>query len=221
MKKSRLAVFFTLMLLANFALAACSPLNWKALDRGSNTEFETANPGFFDVGIGYAHIPNVATKTTNRAANGLMATIKAYPCGRWYAPRSKSNETDVIKKLVAATVLQHKAGVADNEKTASEADAENALKGYLNQSDLYPLIGEDWEDRLSVFYGRSMGNFDSDAIDGPINVVGVGFDVVPEFALILGAAFLQPAGTTSNKTQYIFGVQMNLNAFQTMRSFVD
>lgn len=216
MKVFRLLVFIAMSLLGNFSFAACHPLSWKAFDRGSGTEFVTANPGFFDVGIGYAHIPNITTKITNRAANGLMATIKAYPCGRWYAPRNKASEADVVKKLLEAAE-QQKNGV---DGTAA-ADAEKALKGYLNQSDLFPLVDERWRDRWSIFYGRSMGNFDSDAIDGPINVVGVGFDIAPEFAFILGAAFIQPAGTSTNKTQYIFGVQMNLNAFQAMRNLAD
>jgi hypothetical protein len=75
--------------------------------------------------------------------------------------------------------------------------------------------------RASVFYGRSVGGFDSKLIDGDINAFGLAYDIAPMFSLIWGRAWYnvmgQPGLADTSKTEIIFGVQINLNAFKTMR----
>lgn len=63
-----------------------------------------------------------------------------------------------------------------------------------------------------------MGNFDAPVINGAVNAIGIEFDVAPEFAVMFGAAFFQPAGTSETRRYGIFGVQMNFSAFEAFRN---
>jgi hypothetical protein len=67
--------------------AGCGELEWKAKDLSTGQTFQTEKPGYFDVGLGYASIGTVAGGLT---ASGILATIKVYPCGKWYAVRKGS-----------------------------------------------------------------------------------------------------------------------------------
>jgi hypothetical protein len=75
--------------------------------------------------------------------------------------------------------------------------------------------------RVSLFMGRSVGGFDSKAVDGDINAFGIAFDIAPEFSVVWGRAYYnQPVQTgvaNSSKSGTVIGVQLNLNAFKAMR----
>lgn len=75
--------------------------------------------------------------------------------------------------------------------------------------------------RISLFMGRSVGGFDSKAVDGDIDAFGIAFDIAPEFSVVWGRAYYnQPVQTgvaNSSKSGTVVGVQLNLNAFKAMR----
>lgn len=173
----------------------------------------------------FAYIPSA--NAAGSAASGIMATVKAYPCGRWYATKKKATESEVVdsitkaseKKMAATQASGGQATQANANAETSKSEAAQSLNGYLEQGELYPLIGETWHNRISFFYGRSMGNFDTPIINGAVNAIGIEFDVAPEFAVMFGAAFFQPAGTSETRRYGIFGVQMNFNCIRGIQEF--
>jgi len=70
--------------------------------------------------------------------------------------------------------------------------------------------------RISAFYGVSAGNIDNGGIDSTVNVFGVGFDITPDFALLLGRAFFEADNETDDA--WFFGVSLNLYAFRDLIS---
>jgi hypothetical protein len=194
---------------ASNAWALCGePLAWKT----SGGE-ETANPGFFDVGGGFAQL-NSAT-STGQAASGFLVTIKAYPCGRWYAPKKKVSSTDV-----SAAAQKAKEAAQANQAQANQAFNKTLTDFVAGQTELFPLQGADWRNRVSVYYGRSPGNFDSN-IRGSVNSIGIAFDIAPEFALIVGKGFYQTNSGNNGidtRQKIIFGIEMNFNAFSVFRN---
>ncbi len=83
-------------------------------------------------------------------------------------------------------------------------------------SEAYPefYIVEDrakWFHRLSVFYGRSTGDFGG-SIDGAADLVGIGYDVAPQFSLLAGWAFVDREDDSDSSM--FFGTSINLNAFK-------
>lgn len=75
--------------------------------------------------------------------------------------------------------------------------------------------------RISLFYGRSVGGFDTNLVQGDVNAFGVAFDIAPQFSVVWGRAYYNQAaqiGTAATSiSNIIFGVQINLNAFKAMR----
>ena len=182
---------------------------------------DTEPPGYFDVGGGFAHINSANTE--GASASGVLVTIKAYPWGRWYAARKKSSTKDVLEKVKNVLVPQKKA-----DGTVDPVALENAKSEYVDtvrnllekSNEMLPLHGDTWYRRLSVFYGRSAGNFDETTIKGDVNSIGIEYDIAPEFALMLGVAVYQvaiPGGRFDTQEHLIFGVQMNFNAFSAFR----
>lgn len=186
--------------------AGCGELEWKAKDLSTGQTFQTEKPGYFDVGLGYASIDNVSG---GLAASGMLATIKVYPCGKWYAVRKGSTPKEAAEKVVQAA-----ANPSDAEK---KAEAEAELRGLFEERDIYPLVGEEWKHRFSIFYGRSLGNFDPTSIDGEVNAIGIGFDIAPEFAVVAGRAMFRSKGAAGDSGRWLIGVQMNFSAFSAFR----
>ncbi|GAB5606547.1 hypothetical protein [Sideroxyarcus sp. TK5] len=186
--------------------AGCGELEWKAKDLSTGQTFQTEKPGYFDVGLGYASIDNVAG---GLAASGILATIKVYPCGKWYAVRKGSTPKEAAEKVVRAA--------ANPSDTAAMAAAEIELRGLFEDRDIYPLVGEEWKHRFSIFYGRSLGNFDPTSIEGEVNAIGIGFDIAPEFAVVGGRAMFRTKGAAGDTGRWMIGVQMNFSAFSAFR----
>lgn len=75
--------------------------------------------------------------------------------------------------------------------------------------------------RVSVFYGRSVGGFDNKVVEGDINVFGLAVDIAPQFSIVWGKAYYKQVaengGPAASKSSNVFGVQLNLNAFKIFR----
>jgi len=192
---------------------------------------DTESPGYFDVGAGFAQIDTAGS--AHAAASGVLLSIKAYPWGRWYAPRKKISTESVLEKVQKNLDLQQKSinansltpsadtPITTDEKAKAEYEYLEAVRNTLAKStELMPLHGREWYHRLSVFYGRSPGNFNETAIKGAVNAIGIGFDIAPEFALFVGKAYYQEdiPGGAETRQHLIFGVQMNFNAFSLFRN---
>lgn len=181
---------------------------------------DTEPPGFFDIGAGFAQIDTAGT--THAAASGMLVTVKAYPMGRWYAPRKQTSKNDTQDKLQKMLKKQSNAAVKNSEQAAAEYEYLEAVRNSLEPSkEFYPLHDAHWIHRFSVFYGRSPGNFNETSVKGAVNAIGIGYDIAPEFALFFGKAYydeLLPSGTTESRQHNIFGVQMNFNAFSAFKN---
>jgi hypothetical protein len=190
---------------------------------------DTDSPGYFDVGAGFTQIDTRGS--TDAAASGVTVSIKAYPWGRWYAPRKQRSKEEVVKKSQVVADKQQKITDSKNtaemqtayeEKAKAEYDYLEAVQGVLSASkELYPLQDAKLYHRLSIFYARSPGSFNETVIKGAVNAIGIGIDIAPEFALIIGKAYydeLLPGGAAESRQHFIFGVQMNFNAFSAFRN---
>ena len=176
---------------------------WRSRDGHGN--FQLNDPGYFDVGGGVGHI--IHTNSQAQASTGFLLTLKAYPWGRWYSSKKAPTAKQIALDLA----------------TKSPADAGKALEDYLsNQTALYSVADQNhWYNRISVFYGRSFGNFDPSTIRGNLDAIGMEYDIVPEFAFMVGEAFYEinlPNNGFDTKHHIIFGIQMNLNAFSAFRN---
>lgn len=69
-----------------------------------------------------------------------------------------------------------------------------------------------WQNRLSVFYGASAGEFSGGGLESTLHAVGLGFDITPEIAIIAGWSFYDKGADTDNGP--LFGISLNLYAFQ-------
>lgn len=76
--------------------------------------------------------------------------------------------------------------------------------------------------RLSFFYGRSVGGFDDKVVQGDINVFGIALDIAPQFSVVWGRAYYKQAsengGPNPSRSSNVFGIQLNLNAFKIFRN---
>lgn len=225
LKKKLVVAGLVSSLIASSAWAAEPVPSWKGQVGKDAPSFELANPGYFDVGGGFAYIDQA--NYLGQSATGWMVSIKAYPKGRWYAPRRKVDPLQVAQKLnSAATAQAQPATASDGTPTVAAktmADATQALSDYLeNQKELFQVVAPESAtgSRWSVFYGRSLGNFDNTTIKGNVDALGVAFDIAPECALVFGVAFYQADlanGSFETKHKPIIGIQMNLNAFSALR----
>src|ERR1039457_1264671 len=127
-----------------------------------------------------------------------------------------TEKTDAEKKAVADKAVADKANadVAQSMQTALNDFGNNYA---LAELDVWHNLGR----RVSFFLGRSIGGFDSKAVDGDINAFGIAIDISPEFSVVWGRAYFnQPAQTgvaNSSKSGAVIGVQINLKAFKAMR----
>jgi hypothetical protein len=77
----------------------------------------------------------------------------------------------------------------------------------------------DFINRFSVFYGRSVGDFDSGGLQSEVNAIGFGFDVSPDLAIQLGWAFYEVdegTGMADSDGSVYFGVSLNLYSFKAL-----
>ncbi|MDF1837900.1 MAG: hypothetical protein P1V35_08530 [Planctomycetota bacterium] len=120
------------------------------------------------------------------------------------------------RKAIRAFRTKIEAGASSPSLTPEQlAQAFAAVDAGL-ESQAYPefYIVEDranWFHRLSVFYGRSTGDFGG-SIDGAADLVGIGYDVAPQFSLLAGWAFVDR--DDDSDSSMFFGTSINLNAFK-------
>lgn len=253
------------------ALASCSSL------KPSTLRYEQVDaPGFFDIGVGYGRVSDTRN-TDNDDAQGLIASFKAYPLGRWYGePKASAVQSGVLPDDRAAVGAIQRfspddrkalrdsrgANVAGNAAASREvrdayqrlerllwnADAEmgsnvrealrklvngeavdsseeNALLGFARGTGAAPkwhVIKErdEWYNRFSIFYGRSVNDFDSGGLQSEVNVVGIGFDVSPDLTLQAGWSFYEVdetgLGQIDSDSSLFIGVSLNLYAFKSL-----
>lgn len=207
------------------------------------------DPGWFDVGAGFAVIQKA--NSLGESASGNLVTLRAYPFGRWYAPLKSVSQASTDKISANLAVLRAKTDQAEQkkkfkeenpinisaqqeaDKTQQEADkAANdvamSMQAALNDfGSMYAVQGESEGSsyllrRISFFYGRSIGGFDTKVVQGDINAFGVAYDIAPQFSVIWGRAYYNQAAqngiTKTSASNNFFGIQLNLNAFKTMRN---
>jgi hypothetical protein len=134
--------------------------------------------------------------------------------------------TDSAVKLELAKLRA--LGVAQSAQPLNDEEREQ-LKSIIDGTDSPPnwhVIKERdaWYNRMSVFYGRSVANFDSGGLSSEVNVVGVGFDVSPDLALQVGWAFYEVdedgSGMTDSDGSFYFGVSLNLFSFRSLANAI-
>ena len=111
--------------------------------------------------------------------------------------------------------------VSPNELTDFERDV---VASFITPRDVAPkwhVIRErnEWYHRFSVFYGRSVSDFDSGGLESQVNVVGLGWDISPDLALQVGRAFYEVddgSGMVDSDSSWFFGVSLNLYAFKAL-----
>jgi len=254
------------------ALVSCSSLKPSELPYA-----QVDPPGFFDIGVGYGRVADTRD-TDNDDAEGLIASFKAYPLGRWYSePKQSELEKGVtpmdrlavgriqalsdaeraamrtsggaapaglspqqgttiteayraLGRLVANEDAKIAPAVRDSLRKLEEGkplDSEDrkVIEGFTRGSEKSPkwhVIEERnrWYNRFSIFFGRSINDFDSGGLESEVNVVGVGFDVSPDLALELGWAFYEVdedgTGMIDSDGSLFFGVSLNLFAFKAL-----
>jgi hypothetical protein len=235
--------YFTILIAVSLALAStyrpaiaaestenCTSSNGKWAEQRPSSCLQ--DPGWFDVGAGISIIKKAGIAQQNGVGN--MVTLRAYPFGRWYAPLKSQTpaSTSVVEaKLIVAKTAADQAkasGTTTDQAVADKANADvaqsmqAALNDFGNNYALEELNGmQNFSRRISFFLGRSIGGFDSKAVDGDINAFGIAIDISPEFSVVWGRAYFnQPAQTgvaNSSKSGAVIGVQINLKAFKAMR----
>jgi len=204
------------------------------------------DPGWFDVGAGMAVIQNANNQGQNSVGN--LVTLRAYPLGRWYAPlKSVSIGKSEILSAKAA-ILKAKADLLEQKKQALKLDKNNAsVQNEVNNAqqevdnaandfafgmqsalsdfgDMYAVKEIEYQflQRFSFFFGRSIGGFDTSIVQGDINAFGMALDLAPQFSVVWGRAYYnllpQAGDTNTSMSNNFFGIQLNLNAFKTMRN---
>jgi len=190
---------------------------------------ELAYPGTLDISAGWAVIPKA--NSSNQDASGYLVTIKAYPFGRWYAPLKPKAPQEAAKKILGAVQQQSgeaaaaaKNGVAISSTTPpnqqSLQDITDALTK-LNSTELYQIQEANGWNRVSIFYGRSLGTFDSQAAPTIVNAIGFQVDITPDVSAMAGYTFYTNSAQNiafTPKNRWIFGIQFNLNAISTFRN---
>jgi hypothetical protein len=110
---------------------------------------------------------------------------------------------------------------ADKATTNLALSMQNALNDFGSSYAIYEDSGwAQFYKRIAFFYGRSVGGFDTNAVEGDINAFGITFDIAPQMSLAWGRAFynrLPQNGVASSAAGTVFSIQINLNAFKTMR----
>jgi hypothetical protein len=135
----------------------------------------------------------------------------------------KSNAPDAGDKQAAADQAK-----ADADKAAKDVvlSMQSALSDFGSMYSV-GVPGENrawrWLQHVSVFYGRSVGGFDSNVVKGDINAFGVTFDIAPQFSVAYGRAYYYqlPQNGASNSisaSKPVYGIQLNLNAFKAIRN---
>lgn len=201
---------------AEFATASSSrqaEINRSRQYLGSASPEECVNFGTMDIGAGFATAPSTRSGEDNDA-RGLMASVKAYPFGRWYG-FPKAREKDAEGKAIA---------LCDGLQ-ASDVIIRNPDSKTLGLSNNF------WR-RWAIYYGNSIGTFSGGGLDSEVNSLGLSFDVSPELAIYIGAGMYDVAETRENPvtmmeetisdTDYgwVIGASLNLNAFKSLRDFI-
>lgn len=298
-------------ILAALAMQGCSFAPSKAVD------IERLNPpGYFDVGVGYGVIHNASDSGQNDDAEGIVASFKGYPFGRWYSTyKVASARAEVLANVMQGALVEQVHKITNPDGTVSllrtfrkktladvgkpkpiselsagsvdmvavqvktlpaallssegldkarlvvfdattvngvkvkareislpevEASADTVLSDVeVTGLDIDSVVNaladigipenyvvevdgarRGWPHRLSVFYGVSVGDFNGGGITSTANTFGLGFDVTPELAVLLGTAFYRQEenGVEDTDNALFFGVSLNLNAFKALYS---
>lgn len=208
------------------------------------------DPGWFDVSAGIAVIQKANSLGEN--ASGNLVALRAYPFGRWYAPLKSVSQASSDKIAASLAMLKEKQKKTEQintklqEKNPSEIttqqqvneiqqevdkaanDVALSMQAALNDfGSMYAVQGESKESsyllrRISLFYGRSVGGFDANVVQGDVNAFGIAYHIAPQFAVIWGRAYYNQAPqngiTKTSSSNNFFGIQLNLNAFKAMRN---
>lgn len=168
------------------------------------------------------------TEAEQTVANNTSTTVDLIKAADDLVKAAKDAKagTAVIKAATDAKSATDQAATDQSATDTANTDIAQSMQTALNDFGSNFAVAEfngmtHLAKRVSFFLGRSVGGFDSKAVDGDINAFGIAFDISPEFSVVWGRAFFnQPSQTgvaNSSKSGTAFGVQINLNAFKTMR----
>jgi len=87
---------------------------------------------------------------------------------------------------------------------------------HWSETDFYEVPKTDWHNRLSMFYGTSVGDFEGGGLDANVQAVGVGFDITPEIAILAGWAFYNGSNEDDTDNGFLLGISLNLYAFKNI-----
>jgi hypothetical protein len=223
---NKLSPLGTLLLLALPLIApscsAAKPVGKLANPGPLNTE----NPGYFDIGAGYGVVAGGGANTS-----GYIFSVKAYPAGRWYSnvlsvgEEAKNNISDILSRQ-EDEAMQNLQGVdgadGDGQQAAQKtlADVRNEIALWDKSSswsgNVVAMCDSDWTNRVSVFYGHSLSDFEGGGASGSYKCVGLGYDIAPEFAVQFGLGAFDPVGGGELDFQTFVGISLNLNAFKSL-----
>ncbi|MCC7015314.1 MAG: hypothetical protein IT454_22330 [Planctomycetes bacterium] len=200
-------------------------------ERATKPYSELAYPGFFDVGIGATYL-NRATSRSDDEAGGLALSLKAYPLGRWYSTKRDSTpaliESGVEALKGAKADINSASGTGSSDekekalaKTADETTAKldsilTGIAAYKPNELFVVREREGLENRLSVTYGINVAEFEGGDFSKDVQLIGLGFDVTPEFAIVAGVAFYRDEVQHDVDTAYYYGISINVYAFKNL-----
>lgn len=130
-----------------------------------------------------------------------------------------SAETVNAANKVNEAAAQTKA--AADSVTVAVNKARDAFKDIPMERTLFPIKDASCLSRFAFNYNRSISGFDG--ISGAVDAVGLSFDITPEFAIYASRAFYKEKETVAGsgedtRAKWMFGIEMNLNAFSAFRS---
>jgi hypothetical protein len=190
---------------SNAALAAAVQVQ-KDAQKEAETKQETAN---------------------NRVAAAQDAKAKAEAADKNKATDAAQKKTDAEAATTGAQAAQDD---ADKARQKADLAAKSVYAQIQAAADQFGSIYSVCErngytnllNRVSFFYGRSVGGFDDKVVQGDINVFGIAIDIAPQFSLTWGKAFYKQVSQNNepnpSRSSNVFGVQLNLNAFKIFRN---
>lgn len=111
---------------------------------------------------------------------------------------------------------------SDAQSVQSEVDRIIANYDNMLVNDSFHVINErnSWFNRLSVFFGKSLGDFTGGGLRSSVDVIGIGYDVAPQFAIQLGYAFYEVSdnGEVDTDGGLSLSISINLNTFKSVFS---
>lgn len=178
-------------------------------------KLDDAQPsGYFDIGAGFGVI-----QKSGNDVKGTIVSFKGYPYGRWYAKAKTVDQFTLANQVTDAVDSCGEDTEENQDCETNKQELRQQINNLYQESSKNRIIRSmrGWKHRLSIFYGVSASDFDGDGLSTSVDALGFGIDITPELSIIAGFAnYENDDGGISN--DYIYGVSLNLNAFDILNS---